>query len=33
MRELGNLRAKYFIEKNEELQKRTIHMVKMDMRA
>jgi hypothetical protein len=33
MRDLGHLRAKYFIEKNDELQKRTIQMVTCDMTA
>lgn len=33
MRDLGHLRAKYFIEHNEVLQKKIIHMIKMDMKA
>ena len=33
MKNLGILRCKYIIEHNEELQKKTIHMVKMDLTA
>jgi len=33
MNELGILRCKYIIEHNEELQKKTMHMVKMDLTA
>jgi len=33
MNSLGILRCKYIIEHNEELQKRTLHMVKVDLTA